>query len=125
MIGISQDAPFELSITLRWPDAKLSPNARGHWSKKARANKTAMTEVMCLLPHSTRIPEGSMVAGLKFYQPDLRPRDVDNLIACMKPYIDAIFRLGKANDNQIEEINSKKLPPDGNARVELKISLIP
>lgn len=121
MNAIGQNEPFELNVTLGWPAAALSPNARGHWSKKARANKMAMTEVLCLLPRSTCIPKGSMAVWLQFYQPDLKARDVDNLTACMKPYIDAIFRLGKANDNQIRKIISEKLPPDGNPRVELKI----
>ena len=31
----------EASFFLPWPDKRLSPNARGHWSTLARAKKVA------------------------------------------------------------------------------------
>ena len=120
--ALVQNEPFELLITLRWPDAKLSPNARGHWTQKYKANKRAMDEVRFLLPQGTRIPQGNMVVELKFFQPNLLRRDIDNLLACLKPHLDAIFKIGRANDHQISKVISEKLPPDGEARVELRMT---
>ena len=115
---------WSLTLTTRWPDAKLSPNTRGHWSKKASANKTALLEIRSLLPKDTSIPKGHLRVEFSFYQPDLRRRDLDNLLASMKPYIDAIFLLGKADDTQIQSIACHKILPDGVPRVELKIFLV-
>ena len=115
---------WSITLTTPWPDAKLSPNSRGHWTKKARANKTAFLEIRSILPKNTSIPNGNLGIDCSFFQPDKRRRDLDNLLCSMKPYLDAIFILGKANDTQVQSITCRKVLPDGRARVELKIALI-
>lgn len=80
-------------ITLPWPDRALSPNARGHWSKRHKAAKKAREwarwKVLAAAPWS--IPaDGRLHLWICFFPPDRRRRDDDNLIAMVKPYRDGL-----------------------------------
>ena len=79
------------TICLPWPDKALSPNARGHWSAKAKAAKPARARanLECLLanvPRSLTRP----VMRVDFYPPDARQRDDDNLVGSFKNFRDGI-----------------------------------
>lgn len=73
-------------ITFPWPDKALSPNARGHWSKKSRAAKSYRKACWAITKQSgVKVDwEGEAHLWLTFYPPDRRARDDDNLIASYK-----------------------------------------
>src|SRR3546814_11095536 len=80
------------SVRLTWPDRASHPNSRGHWSKRAKANK-AMRKAAYYLTIGAKIkaPEnGDIRVVLTFYLPDRRQRDRDNLLSNCKAYLDGI-----------------------------------
>lgn len=80
-----------------WPSSELSPNARGHWSRLARAKKAYRTRCRALAGAGApllsealqRLPE-SLDVALVFVPPDRRARDLDNLLAAMKSGLDGL-----------------------------------
>ena len=80
------------TVTLGWPSRALSPNARSHWATLARAKKAARKEgyfaVNCGAP--ILIGAAHIRIQVTFIPPDARRRDLDNLIASIKPHLDGI-----------------------------------
>lgn len=89
--------PDKFQISLPWPTKALSPNARGHWSKKAKAAERYRYD--CKMTSLEAIQAGKWnVKGLRdlvtgghelhvfmdFYPPNRRARDDDNVIASFK-----------------------------------------
>jgi len=80
-----------IEVTLPWPSKDLSPNARVHWSKKAKAAK-AYREACYWLTYDVNMAGGidlptpgcKLNLWLTFYPPDRRARDDDNMIASFK-----------------------------------------
>lgn len=82
-----------ITITLPWPPAALSPNARhAHWAQLSTAKRRFRTA--CLL--TARQQGAAQLAGpeaaisLTFVPPDRRARDLDNCIAAMKAGLDGL-----------------------------------
>lgn len=89
-------------IELPWPPKDVSPNARGHWSKKARAVKAyrdACGWEMCARGVKP-IEADAILARITFHAPDRRPRDIDNMLASIKPAIDAVAGVIGVNDSK-------------------------
>lgn len=89
-----------VALTLPWPPAALSPNARTHYMVKARAVRGYRQDAF-VMACATRVESqdwralSAPVALLvTFYAPDRRARDTDNLIASLKPAIDGIVQSG-------------------------------
>ncbi len=102
-----------MKISLPWPDARLSPNARVHYrtksaaTKKARilAAKTVMESVQseaALLYQARQNFAGDfgIPVMVVFYPPDNRKRDTDNAIASCKAYFDGIADALAINDSR-------------------------
>jgi len=90
-------------LTLPWPPKELSPNARGHWSKRAEAAK-AYKQVCWVMAMEAGLELPVVMATssmadiafgkppsppryhlwIDFYPPDRRSRDDDNMIASFK-----------------------------------------
>src|SRR3546814_13509232 len=90
------------SFRLTWPDRDSHPNSRGHWSKRAKANK-AMRKAAYYLTLGAKIkaPEnGDIRVVLTFYPPDRRPRDRDNLLSNCKAYLDGNADALAVNDSR-------------------------
>ena len=80
-------------VTLPWPNAVLSPNARPHWAAKATAAKTARKTAWALTTEAAgRIYKAPAISYLTvtFYPPSNRKRDMDNLIASCKSTFDGM-----------------------------------
>lgn len=89
-----------MTITLPWPDARLTPNAkrRTHWRvyqpviKAAR--HTAHTLTTCAVPLAQKralaASEGKIALTVRFYPPDRRLRDDDGMVGQFKHYRDGI-----------------------------------
>lgn len=73
-------------IDFPWPSSALSPNDRGHWSKKAKAAKAYRANCFWLTKAAgIEIDwEGEAHLWMTFFPPDRRARDDDNLIASFK-----------------------------------------
>lgn len=79
-------------IFLPWPDKRLSPNARVHWSSLARAKKAAKEAAYYVVRQAgiSTIDADRVAVRFTFYPPDNRRRDLDNAIACTKAMSDGI-----------------------------------
>lgn len=81
-----------IEVTLPWPPKDLSPNARVHWSQRARAAKKYKT--LCwaaTIAEAAKIAyEGPIHVFIDFYPPDGRHRDDDNMIAAFKAGRDGV-----------------------------------
>lgn len=91
-----------MNIVFPWPPADLSPNARVHWAKLARAKKTyrmacfAQAHVQGIKPAQAE----RVAVHLTFVPPDRRKRDLDNLIASMKAGIDGLADAMRLDDSK-------------------------
>lgn len=110
-------------LTLPWPPAACSPNARVHWTKKSRAAKAYRT-VCRLLAKSADIqaPPGDALLMLEFVPPDRRRRDDDNLLAMFKAGRDGLADALGVDDNVfITQIRvSKETIKGGAVRVRIE-----
>lgn len=83
-----------MRIVLPWPSKDLSPNARVHWSRKAKASKSARAagHMLAMLAgcKSWQLPTGRVHLWIDFYPPTKRLPDDDNMLARCKPYRDGI-----------------------------------
>ena len=88
-----------MTVTLGWPSRALSPNARTHWATLARAKKAARKEGFYAtsgpLPHDV-----SVSIQVTFIPPNARRRDLDNLIASLKPHLDGISDAIRIDDSR-------------------------
>lgn len=79
-------------IELPWPHKDLSPNARGHWSKRHRAVKKARADAYgaTLAAGIRKVAVDLVQVTTTFFPPDRRNYDHDNLQARCKAYFDGI-----------------------------------
>lgn len=94
-----------MNVTLPWPPKELSPNARLHWAKLAKAKKAYRQHCQLLaLEAGIRgpVPDDRLHVELTFYPPDRRHRDQDNMLAAMKSGLD-----GLADALRIDDRNFK------------------
>jgi Holliday junction resolvase RusA-like endonuclease len=70
-----------MKITLPWPPKELSPNARKHWAAKAKAAKKYRHEAFVITRQAGIVINwpGDIHLWIKFYPPDRRRRDDDNI----------------------------------------------
>lgn len=92
------------TLTLPWPDSRLSPNGRSdrRWITKVRqcaraAGFYAAKEAGLSIPDKTPLH-----LYLTFNPPDHRRRDDDNLIGAFKSYRDGIFRALGVDDSNVK-----------------------
>ena len=78
-------------IELPWPPTALSPNARVHWTKKAKAAKAYRLECFILAKAAgITAPEGKILWTVEFFPPSRRAYDDDNLLARIKALRDGV-----------------------------------
>jgi crossover junction endodeoxyribonuclease RusA len=94
-----------VKLTLPWPPAGLSPNARhAHWSTLAREKKRfrnacAMTARQ---QGAAKLEADRIAVSLRFVPPDRRARDLDNCIAAMKSGLDGLADVIGVDDSRWE-----------------------
>lgn len=87
-------------LTLPWPPAACSPNARVHWSRKSAASKIYRYACFLLARQAgMQPPEGGALLMLEFVPPDRRRRDDDNLLAMFKAGRDGLADALGIDDN--------------------------
>lgn len=109
-----------LALELPWPDRALSPNARGHWAKKARAVRIAREAAWALTLEALkgRVPNlGDEPVGLnwKFHPKTANRVDDDNCLASCKAYRDGIADALGVNDANFISTYSIGEPVKGGA----------
>ena len=98
-----------IEIVLGWPPSDLSPNARLHWAKLARAKKQYRNGCFSVSKEQLKkiktdsIPE-KLVLEMTFIPPDRRSYDRDNLVARMKSGIDGLADALKINDKRFNTV---------------------
>jgi len=81
-----------IQIQLPWPSRDLSPNARVHWSKKAKAAKASKDQAYWLTKEAKAVIDwtGTIHVMLEFFQPSRRRMDLDNMLSMQKNALDGI-----------------------------------
>ena len=84
-------------ITLPWPSRDLSPNARVHWAKKAKAAKAYRatcgweTKAAMLQPGvPTSFTDKKITLSIVFHAKTRRAYDLDNALASIKSGLDGV-----------------------------------
>lgn len=116
-----------MRIVLDLPPRELSPNARVHWAKLAKAKKfyrklawvSAMNQ-----PRYLRAKWEHAEAQATFYLPDARRRDGDNLAAMLKAAWDGIVDAEILADDCGLKIHPPLLVID-RARPRVEIEILP
>lgn len=111
------------TVTLPWPPSALSPNARGHWSIKARHAKKyrADSRVLCMAVGLRNVASEALSLRVTFQPPDRRARDLDNLLASIKAGLDGIADATGVDDSRWTLSLEKGEPVKGGA-VSIHIS---
>lgn len=109
-----------IRIELPWPSADLSPNARIHYMRHARAKKAAKNHAwgwtkaaMGPLGIATGSFVGPVDVRIVFHPESNRGRDLDNMQARMKAALDGIALALGVNDTHfrpVSEIGEKRKP---------------
>lgn len=91
-----------ITITLPWPPAELSPNARLHWAKLAKAKKAYKAACMWQAKSQglTAAKADRLHLHLVFHKPSRRAMDLDNALARMKAGLDGLSEILNVDDSQ-------------------------
>ena len=110
-----------MQIELPWPPKELSPNARIHWAKLAKAKK-AYRHACAVSARSqglTRIDAGKLHLSLTFFAPTRRAYDLDNALARMKAGLDGLADVLGVDDKHWTLTISKADAIGGMVKVEV------
>jgi len=81
-------------LTLPWPSRCLHPNARVHWTTRARAAKEARASACALALiagwRKAKLPDGRLHLWLTFYPPNRHKHDDDGCLSAFKPWRDGL-----------------------------------
>jgi len=88
-----------LTVELPLPNKKLNPNSRVHFMELAKAKKSAKRDAYlagtsAINKSPEQFPYDCVWAQSTFFFRDNRQRDIDNHIACLKPYFDGMAEAG-------------------------------
>lgn len=108
-------------ILLPWPASALSPNARGHWSRRSRAAKAYRMQCFLFAKKAGLVaPEGRILLQLEFLPPTARRRDDDNLLASFKAGRDGLAdALGIDDSLFVSQVQIGEVHRGGAVRVTL------
>lgn len=115
-----------IAITLPWPSRSLHPNARVHWSKRAKAAKLCRRDAhISIFSAGIRRGDPDLPKALKvtciFAPPDRRKRDADGMLSSIKSYLDGISDATGIDDSKFEISIRREWPIKGGAvRIELE-----
>jgi crossover junction endodeoxyribonuclease RusA len=115
------------TLTAPWPARELSPNARGHWSRAARAKRLQRAS-RAFLAHQAGLGgvRGLGMAWevhLAFAAPCRRARDLDNLLAACKAGLDGLADAMGVDDRHWR-ISIDRADPAPGGRVEIEVRLL-
>lgn len=112
-------------VTLPWPARALHPNARVHWSRRAKAAKRAREDAAWLAVAAGVEPLSAQAVNVTmiFFPPDNRPRDVDGMLSACKASIDGIADLLGIDDSRWNFVLRREPPKKpGSVRIEIEVA---
>lgn len=115
-----------MQVILPWPPKELSPNARMHWARRAKAAKY-YRELCCLKTKNAgfKVPEeGKIRLMITFYPPDRRHRDADNQVAMIKAGLDGFADALGVNDRRFLPTFRFTDEVSGEVRISLEPSVL-
>ena len=114
-----------LILTLPWPPADLSPNARGHWSKLARAKKAYRAACAWTAKEqgARKVEADALAVRITFVPPDRRARDTDNMLASIKAGLDGLADVLGVDDSRWTLTIARADEVGGMVRVEVRDAL--
>lgn len=95
------EAEIQITVSLPWPPSILSPNNRSHWHKKSVARKKYRED--CGWIGKTVRPvfdDGEIPICIRFFPPDRRKRDMDNMLASLKSGLDGLSDAWGVDDSR-------------------------
>jgi crossover junction endodeoxyribonuclease RusA len=101
-------------ITLPYPDKDLMPNRKNgnHWGKTVKVKDNARDNAYYITLFELKTQElehsGLIPLEITFVQSDKRHRDLDNLLASAKAYLDGVAKALKVDDSIFEPITIKR-----------------
>lgn len=109
-------------MLLPWPPRTVHPNARGHWSPKARATKRMRQDAAWAAKQAKiSVGDGPAHVSLTFYPPDKRRRDLDGMISSCKAYLDGLADALGVDDSRFT-LSARMAPVcahDGEVKIEV------
>jgi len=115
------------TVVLPWPDKRLHPNARCHWSRKATATSVAreqgfLTGIVAGLKRAKLPPDTKLEFTPVFFPPDRRKRDDDGLVSSLKAYRDGIADAAGIDDSnfRLQAARFEEPVKHGQVRIELR-----
>lgn len=115
-----------IAIDLPWPSRDLHPNARVHWSVKARATKKARADAaICTRAAGIRCNDPDIPQALKvtviFYPPNNHKHDLDGCLSALKPSLDGVADIIGVDDSKWSiALRKEKVLKGGAVRLELE-----
>lgn len=125
----------KLVITLPWPSADLSPNARLHWAKLGAAKRKARDDAFWMTRSAMGAQLGPAVTSLSHdgksdvllhqtaHAPDARSRDRDNLDSRLKAARDGIAQALQVNDRFFRPLGIEWGEPKRGGEVVITIDI--
>lgn len=109
-------------LTLPWPPKELSPNARLHWAKLAKAKRCYREACAWTAQEqgAKRIAADSLHLTLTFYPPTRRAFDLDGLLSRMKSGLDGLADVLGVDDSRWSLTIRKADEIGGFVRVEVR-----
>ena len=109
-------------ILLPWPNHKLSSNARYDLRALTAIRRQAKQDgYYAALEAGLSLPAAQLEMRWKFYPPDRRQRDDDNLLTSCKPFRDGIFLALKLDDHLVRRTVIEWGPVCKGGKVEVEI----
>ena len=109
-------------LELPWPPKELSPNARLHWAKLAKAKKAYRAECayLAIAQGIRKVEADKLHLSLTFFAPTRRAYDLDNALARMKAGLDGLSDVLGVDDKHWSLTISKSDEIGGMVRVEVR-----
>ena len=116
-----------IDLVLPWPAKELSPNARVHWRKRAKAAADARALAKLAAWASGWLPasvptDGRLHLWIDFYPPTRRLPDDDNMLARFKAYRDGIADALDVDDSRFVSHPYVKEQPRKGGEVRVRIT---
>jgi crossover junction endodeoxyribonuclease RusA len=116
-----------LEFTLPWPQTKLSPNVRTHWSTLAKEKKAYRSACWITVREQLKgwmpeLPIGPLLIELEFVPPNKRSYDRDNLVARMKSGIDGLCDALRCDDKRFTTLTARVNAEQIGGLVRVRIS---
>jgi crossover junction endodeoxyribonuclease RusA len=109
-------------IDLPFPPRDLHPNARVHWTRKARATKAAREVAQWMSCAYGPIEAERLNVTLTFFPPDNRRRDIDGMLSASKALIDGVADSLEVDDSKWNfTLRRGEVVKGGTVRFEIEV----